>query len=74
MHNAVCAIIRLSDRSSVTFVYCVETAIHILKLVSPLPSVSPTLVSPHEISWRNYNGVSLRRGVECRWDMKKCDF
>ena len=59
----------VSVRLSATFVYCVKTSKHIIKLFSASGSHT-IVVFPYQTSRRGHP----HRGVECRCDMKKRHF
>jgi len=69
MHSGLCYR-AVSVRPSVTFMYCMETAKHILKRFSQ-PGCATILVFPHEILRRNFNRVPPCGDVESLWRMKK---
>jgi len=60
---SICLSVRLSV---VTFVYSVETNIHICKIFSP--------VSPRQTLWLYCNGDLTNGGVKCRLDKQKSRF
>jgi len=65
----------LSVRPSVTFVDCVKTSNHIVKIFSPSGSGSHTiLVLPYQMSWQYSDGNPSNWGVECKWSTQKSRF
>ena len=61
-----CLCVCICVRVSVTFVSCVKTNKHIIKLFSPSGSHT-ILVFPCQTAWQYSDGDPPNGGVECRW-------